>query len=177
VVGLGKNINLLPPVYTSLSRSFYANLINKEVPYGMKVLIVHARIVQSGTLCRRGTECFSSPRCPECLWGPISLPSNGYCGTFFIITVQSITTQFIDVRLNSSFSRHVSTFRGSKIWCIAPPTRSCIPWCWVALSHSLDTQHNRKSHPAPWNTRARRWEYTSNIRTTKRKHNRFHQQF
>jgi hypothetical protein len=42
---------------------------------------------------------------------------------------------------------------------------------------SLDTQHNRKRHPAPWNTWARRWDYTSNIRTTKRKQSSFHRQF
>jgi hypothetical protein len=28
-------------------------------------------------------------------------------------------------------------------------------------TRSLDTQHNRKRHPAPWNTRESRWDYTS----------------
>jgi hypothetical protein len=41
----------------------------------------------------------------------------------------------------------------------------------------LYRQHNRKWHPAPWNTRARRWDCTSNIKTPKRKHISRQQQF
>jgi hypothetical protein len=49
--------------------------------------------------------------------------------------------------------------------------------CACEITRSLEAQHNRKSHPTPWNTRVRRRDYTSNIRTTKQKHNTFHQQF
>jgi hypothetical protein len=31
-------------------------------------------------------------------------------------------------------------------------------------TRSLDTQHNRKSHPVLWNTRARRWDHATNMR-------------
>jgi hypothetical protein len=53
------------------------------------------------------------------------------------------------------------------------------PSCCVLCLHceSVDTQHNRKSHPAPLNTWACRWDYISNIITMKWKHSSFHQQF
>jgi hypothetical protein len=44
-------------------------------------------------------------------------------------------------------------------------------------THILNTQHNKKRHPAPWNTRTCRCDYTSNIRITKSNHSSFHQQF
>jgi hypothetical protein len=54
---------------------------------------------------------------------------------------------------------------------LQPPSK---PGRWT---RSQDTQHNRKRHPAPRNTLARKWVYTSNTRITKRKHSSFHQQF